>query len=173
MKTNKIHLTYALSLPFDADSNSLSTLFDLLDQFESIERMRILDLTCCVFDIHVPLEYRDDDELCDEMYWEFKKRCKLLSYSWHDFIITYVVVLLVLSTLRYRADPAVGRHNEKKMRDTVKWFQKQIDAKLINRKTAEFLMMHCEGAANNEAAEVGLSRMRYDEFCRDVVAHLL
>jgi hypothetical protein len=170
MKVSKQHITYAFRVPFMSVNGTLDDLFARLDKYDAVERMHCLYLTCCAFGIDVPLIYWTDDELCEEMYKEFKQRCYLLAKTMHDFMITHIVVQITLTVLWERCNPVFQKERVVRLKQTIGNFRDAMIAGSLDRVTGAAVVRHLEAFSEND---MRVSYQRYAMFCQRVVAYLL
>ena len=171
MKLHDIHIDYVLNQPFLAEHNDLETLFENLDLFSPVERIRMLDLTCSMVGIHVDIPYWTDNDYCQEIYDEFKTRTKRMAGAYGDFLLTFALVQTTLICLYDRSNPAKPKQSRKaRIAAAVKHIESRVKAGLLHRNTAKALIRNIDPDSPGSYDSCGA---RYVQFCEQVVEHLL
>lgn len=171
MKLHDIHIDYILTQPFMHDRNDLEALFDSLDFFDPVERLKMIDLTCSIFGINVEIPYWNHVEYCQEIYEEFQSRTKKMSNSVSGFLLTFLIVQTTLISLWDRCDLTTPPKTRKaRIAATVKRIQARIKERATNRVVGKAILsqINAETPGTYESCVA-----RYARFCEDVVRHLM
>lgn len=171
MKLHDIHIAYLLKQPFLHSDNELLTFFALIERFPVVERLRMLDLTCCTFGIDVDVPYWNDDGYCQEIYEEFEARMKRYATKIDGYLLTFVIVQSVLTSLWDRCDKELKRKTNKgKHAEIAAHVRARVKAGLSKRITRK-AVLRIIGAEQPGSYES--SAARYIQFCEQVVEHLM